>query len=278
MRSTKVNINWRHISIFLFVIFLWGLCWFLVTYFFSSNSNEDWAHRGQYGDMFGSVNALFSGLAFAGIIITILLQSEELALQRAELTATRKEFSIQNSTLSTQRFENTFFNLITLHNLVLDGSSYTKLWGDGKSTNYKGRDVFTFVIFELAQKIGSKEFEPSLRKDFESIFMEETRLLDGLLLLYMESIQRMVRFVAQSDLILPANKEFYYSIIASSLSSQEKVYLIYEISLHDRPYDVITKMLEIEQQSGFYSKLTNLVFHDSHLTMIDEWRTNIKKN
>jgi hypothetical protein len=108
MRSTKVNINWRHISIFLFVIFLWGLCWFLVTYFFSSNSNEDWAHRGQYGDMFGSVNALFSGLAFAGIIITILLQSEELALQRAELTATRKEFSIQNSTLSTQRFENTF--------------------------------------------------------------------------------------------------------------------------------------------------------------------------
>ncbi|NQT78012.1 MAG: hypothetical protein HQ565_09880 [Bacteroidetes bacterium] len=45
--------------------------------------------RGTYGDMFGSVNALFSGLAFAGIIITILLQSKELALQRDELTETR---------------------------------------------------------------------------------------------------------------------------------------------------------------------------------------------
>lgn len=41
--------------------------------------------RGTYGDMFGAVNSLFSGLAFAGIIYTILLQREELRLQREEL-------------------------------------------------------------------------------------------------------------------------------------------------------------------------------------------------
>ncbi len=40
--------------------------------------------RGTFGDMFGSVNALFSGLAFAGIIVTILLQRKELALQRQD--------------------------------------------------------------------------------------------------------------------------------------------------------------------------------------------------
>jgi hypothetical protein len=38
--------------------------------------------RGQAGDLFGSVNALFSGLAFAGVIIAILLQREELRLQK----------------------------------------------------------------------------------------------------------------------------------------------------------------------------------------------------
>jgi len=51
----------------------------------------DWSARGQFGDMFGAVNATFSGLAFAGLIYAILLQREDLALQRSELELTRKE-------------------------------------------------------------------------------------------------------------------------------------------------------------------------------------------
>lgn len=53
--------------------------------------NGDWPTRGQFGDMFGAVNALFSGLAFAGLIYTVLLQREELSLQREELKLTRRE-------------------------------------------------------------------------------------------------------------------------------------------------------------------------------------------
>lgn len=51
----------------------------------------DWASRGQFGDVFGVANALFSGLAFAGLIYAILLQREDLSLQRNELELTRKE-------------------------------------------------------------------------------------------------------------------------------------------------------------------------------------------
>lgn len=46
---------------------------------------------GEFGDLFGSVNALFSGLALAGLIYAILLQREELSLQRQELQLTRDE-------------------------------------------------------------------------------------------------------------------------------------------------------------------------------------------
>jgi hypothetical protein len=53
----------------------------------------DWTHRGTFGDMFGAVNALFSGLAFAGIIYTITLQRQELSLQREELALTRNELA-----------------------------------------------------------------------------------------------------------------------------------------------------------------------------------------
>jgi hypothetical protein len=51
----------------------------------------DWPTRGQFGDVFGAVNALFSGLAFAGLIYAVFLQREELSLQRKELELTRQE-------------------------------------------------------------------------------------------------------------------------------------------------------------------------------------------
>jgi hypothetical protein len=45
---------------------------------------SDMATRGQFGDIFGSVNALFLGLALAGVIAAILLQREDTrTLQRA---------------------------------------------------------------------------------------------------------------------------------------------------------------------------------------------------
>lgn len=54
-------------------------------------SFPDWQTRAQFGDVFGVVNALFSGLAFAGLVYAILLQREDLALQREELKLTRDE-------------------------------------------------------------------------------------------------------------------------------------------------------------------------------------------
>jgi hypothetical protein len=103
------------------------------------------ADRGTLGDMFGTVNALFSGLAFAGIIFTILLQRKELGYQRKELRETRAEFVIQNKTLKNQRFENTFYNLVSLHNQIVNDIDYDKIRSINRErvlVTVKGRDVF----------------------------------------------------------------------------------------------------------------------------------------
>jgi uncharacterized membrane protein YgaE (UPF0421/DUF939 family) len=50
-----------------------------------------WNDRADFGEMFGAVNTLFSGLAFAGVIYAIFLQRRELELQRNELEMTRAE-------------------------------------------------------------------------------------------------------------------------------------------------------------------------------------------
>ena len=66
-----------------FIITLWGSSWLLL--YLSTDV------RGTLGDMFGAVNALFSGFAFLGVIYAILLQKTELRLQREELAMTRAE-------------------------------------------------------------------------------------------------------------------------------------------------------------------------------------------
>jgi hypothetical protein len=73
---------------------------FIVNHFFS-----DWTKSGTFGDTFGALNALFSGLALAGVIVTILIQRTELqnqrtelSLQRNEMKETRKEFLLNRTT------------------------------------------------------------------------------------------------------------------------------------------------------------------------------------
>ena len=64
------------------IIATWGYSWY---YLCEKSTLTQWSERGTFGDMFGAVNALFSGLAFVGVIIAILLQRQELQLQRTEL-------------------------------------------------------------------------------------------------------------------------------------------------------------------------------------------------
>lgn len=71
------------------VLVVWGLVGWAVPEF-----GMEKADRGQFGDQFGSVNSLFAGLAFAGLIYTIWLQRTELALQREELRLTREELRL----------------------------------------------------------------------------------------------------------------------------------------------------------------------------------------
>ena len=65
-------------------------------------SCTDFTVKGQFGDAFGSLNTLFSGLAFAAFVYTVLLQRHELELQRIEMELTRSELSGQKAQLSLQ--------------------------------------------------------------------------------------------------------------------------------------------------------------------------------
>jgi len=87
----------RIVVALLTVMGLWLLTPLLVRVFF-----DDLVERGQFGDLFGSVRALFSGLAFVGLVFAILLQSQELSLQREELRLQRAEMKASRKQLAAQ--------------------------------------------------------------------------------------------------------------------------------------------------------------------------------
>lgn len=85
MRNNKSKIGLLT-KLIILVLAIWILSTVLILF-----GLDNWSDRGTFGDLFGAVNALFSGLAFAGLIYTIMLQKEDLELQRSEIALNRAE-------------------------------------------------------------------------------------------------------------------------------------------------------------------------------------------
>jgi uncharacterized membrane protein len=76
------------VQLMLLVVIIWGLSAYLIILFL-----DNWSDRGTFGDLFGAVNALFSALAFAALIYTIVLQRDEIKQNREEIRRNRKELA-----------------------------------------------------------------------------------------------------------------------------------------------------------------------------------------
>lgn len=66
---------------------------------------NDWSQRGQFGDMFGALNTLFSGFAFAALYFTISLQQQQLKRQDEQLQLQREDLRLQREEMAASRSE-----------------------------------------------------------------------------------------------------------------------------------------------------------------------------
>jgi hypothetical protein len=73
----------------------WFGYWYWINRFIPDGDNpvQAQALRGEFGDMFGAINALYSAMAFSVLVYTMWLQRTELRLQREELRDTREELA-----------------------------------------------------------------------------------------------------------------------------------------------------------------------------------------
>jgi hypothetical protein len=157
--------GWIFCGALALIVLAWAISWFALYHYFPDNSA-----RALFGEAFGSVSALFSGLAFAGLVVAILIQRDELQLQRDELELTREELRGQKEQLTKQAeifrkqmFESTFFQLIRLHHDLVDALSLTF-----HARPFVGRKCFD-VFFEVLKGAFEKRIKESRTKSPDEI-------------------------------------------------------------------------------------------------------------
>ncbi|WP_185993662.1 putative phage abortive infection protein [Variovorax sp. KBS0712] len=210
--------QWWYAMPFVAVLVAWCLCWWAL------RGDTD---RGTFGDMFGSVNALFSGFAFAGLIVAIRLQSEELALQRQELADTRTvldgqktQMEAQADTLKLQQFEATFFQLLRTHGEIV--SAIDLAAPGGRVT--QGRDCFKVFYSRFRTKAASVPSNtPDMErfsKSYDEFYKEHEHEIGH----YFRHLYHIIKFVDSSNVAAPRR---YTSFVRAQISTFESLLLFY---------------------------------------------------
>jgi hypothetical protein len=175
--------------------------------------------------MFGAVNALFSGLAFAILIVApalqgaeLKLQREELQHQRTELRLQREEFEKQNQTLDAQRFENTFFQLLRMQADILAAIRFKN------SGAISGRVVFSHLRSELEFCYGQVKTYASILDRVQQAYERMYSELEPHVGHYFRHLYHILKFVDDSDV---ADKRRYAKFVRAQLSSDEQTILFY---------------------------------------------------
>ncbi|MNJ43120.1 hypothetical protein D3C77_381130 [compost metagenome] len=166
---------------------------------------------GEFGDVYGALNTLFSGLAFSGVIISIVLQSIELRATRKEMNSQVLQFEQQTEAMQKQVFESSFFSMMNLHNDI--------------SSNLRSEDKFKILFWklnEIAEKTPS--YRKALIEHLNSVyekFMGEAYSDIGH---YFRYIYQIMKFIDKSKLS-EDEKSVYMNILRAQFSNYELLLL-----------------------------------------------------
>jgi len=207
----------------------------LVLYLTWPVSEYSIAKAGTFGDSFGVITSFFSGLAFAGIILTIILQ-------RQELTESREIFRIQ-------RFEGSFYRLLDLYRKNLED---IRIADKTENISYKGIDALSYTckkINESMQKYARFLEVEDGRMIYEvQLFIEVQKLLHKQAR-YLGTLQNLLELIERD---LPDENERipYWDIIASQITSAEARYIFYCCLVSEKE----SKFLQLMHRSGMIEK------------------------
>lgn len=214
--------------------------------------------RALWGDAFGLVGALFSGLAFAGVLVTLYFQNRELEIQSAEIVRAREGMQEQReivakqlASIESQRTEAAFFALLEMHS-----STVRDIDLGGTLSGRQALHSLGWQMHELLRAT-SDSLTPSDRaREAYAEFHENSYASLGH---YFRLVGEILRFLGAMDDRLHA--AMYGRLLRAQLSSDELLLLmVWMLS-----GDVLERDADIAWQAEDLG-----VFRGLHFRMIDE--------
>lgn len=197
---------------------------------------------GNVGGIFGFSSALFTGLAFVGLVYAVKLQRDELQIARDSLDSARAELAVarenqktlnnqlemQNQETTKNSFEDTFFRMINelddiMNNIKLRDSisQYSFITGESKTETFEISSVSAIrKINELLQdEIKTREDEafPEIYDRFYADFI-------GYVGHYFRWLYYVIIYIDQST---GTDKLFYINLLRARLSDEEITLISY---------------------------------------------------
>jgi hypothetical protein len=263
--------------------------------------DKPFSELGVVGDWFGGLSSPLIGLSsFILVYLAFRLQGEQNKQQQIESNK-------QNVTLSLQRFESSFFQLLSFHNEIVQA-----LWisykyetkrekikqpkeggAEGEMENAivvtetdeisDKREYFSTVYLmmehnlkEIKQKsIGlSKDMRSSLSykesvaiENYTTIFNKEQASLGH----YFRHLYHIVKYIHKSDLITCEQKKDYAALLRAQLSAYELVLLMYNCLVEDLGYPKFKYL--VDEYDLLQNMNKKLVFDPSDLEIFNSKKT-----
>ena len=225
----------RSLLLFLTVLAAVFVVWLVIGYEAPRVLSDEWVERGLIGDSFGIVNSLFGGLAFAGVVVAIFLQRNELRLQREELTLTRQEMKGQRQALEAQvaaaaqqRFDSTFFQMLSLHNEIVDTMVLRE-----SGVEHRGRDAIDHLYGTLRNHVVRVPIDPDDGRspaehvaELEAAYGEWSATYGATVGHYFHNLYRVIKFIHEADI---DDKHTYAGVTRAQLSDHELGLLFYDV-------------------------------------------------
>lgn len=274
-RQSKIESELENLSkkIIKFTSWAWIFVWIgfavgivsIITFY--NKNTENGFGLNLLGDfMSGTVASIWSLAGLFFIYVAFLGQKQQLLNQqleimysqlevkytRLELAGQKLEMKEQNETLKLQKFENTFFNLLSLHHQIVDGIDEI----EAKETSKGGRDLLkersSFVAHVNRNENKTVEHVIIRGRDvFKNSYQylmnrierkSETDFLDNYMVVYssvqtdfghyFRNLYRIIKFIDETQFMEDETKNFqnqykYTSMVRAQLSDYELLWLFY---------------------------------------------------
>ncbi len=203
---------------------------------------------GAWGDSFAVLNTLFSGAAFIGLLLTVVLQKKALAdqkrqfniqirsqknqfnkqynIQSTQISEQSKQFETQNTALLKNKFDVTFFEFLKFKTDLRNALEYRAYNQESKIRNYNfiGVNSFDRANEDLSFYIGE-----IVDANLDTTIEELTLLMDEVFYkyndvsysIYFRTLYRFFKLIYDAEYLTEIEKIDYANIVRAQLSGTE---------------------------------------------------------